>query len=142
MISTGLLWLQVDGQDRVVLLHGLGSQLGQFAAAGDQGVGGQHAGAARVGDDGQARAAGARLLGEDFGHVEEVGDVVDAQHAAAAEGGFQDFVAAGQRAGVGGGRFGGGGGASRLDDDDRLIQRHFAGGRKERAGIADASPCR
>ena len=51
---------------------------------GDQRVGGQHAGAAGVGDDRQARALGARLLGEHLRHVEQVGDAVHAQHAACA----------------------------------------------------------
>ena len=72
----------------------------------EEGVGGQHAGAAGVGDDGEARALGAGLLGKDLGHVEEVGDIVDAQDAGAPEGGVEHVVAAGERAGVGGGGFG------------------------------------
>ena len=129
-------------QHGVVGLHGFGRQLGQFAAAHDQGIGGQHAGTAGIGDDGQPRPLRAGLLGQHFGHVEQVGDVVDAQHAAAAEGGFQHFVAAGERAGVGCGGLGGGGRTARLDDDDRLVQRHFARRRKEGARVADRSPCR
>ena len=65
-------------------------------------------GAAGVGDDGQARAARPRLLAEHLGHVEQLGDRVDAQHAAPPEGGVEHLVAAGQRAGVRGGRPGGG----------------------------------
>ena len=117
-------------------------ELGQLAAAGDQRVGGQHAGAAGVGQDRQARALRARLLGQHFGHVEQLGDAVHAQHAAAAEGGSSTSSlpvsepvceAAALAAAVG---------APGLDDDDRLGQRHFARGREERAGVADRSPCR
>ena len=104
----GLLWLQAEGRKRIQLLHGRVGDLGQLAAAHDQRVGGQHAGAAGVGDDGQVGAVGARLLGEHLGHVEDVGDAVDAQHADAAEGGIEHVVAAGQRAGVRGGGLGGG----------------------------------
>ena len=81
-------------------------ELGQLAAVGDQRIGGQHARAAGVGEDGQARALGPRLLGQHLGHVEQVGDGVHAQHAAAAEGRIEHLVAAGERAGVRGGGLG------------------------------------
>ena len=125
------------GQNLVEGGHGFGRQFRQLAAASDEHVRGQHGRAAGVGDDGQMRAAGARLLGKNFGHVEQFGDVFHAQHAGALEGRLQNFIAPGQRAGVGGGGLGGGGGAAGLDDDDRLGQRHFAGGGQERAGVAD-----
>ena len=64
-------------------------QRGKFAAVRDQGVGGKHAGTAGVGEDSQPRAAGAGLFAEHFGHVKQVGDAVDAQDAAAAEGGVE-----------------------------------------------------
>ena len=86
---------------------------------------------------GQPRAARARLLGQDLGHVEQVGDAVDAQHAAAAEGGVQHLVAAGQRAGVRRGGLGGGLGAARLDHDDRLASAPPRAPPKEGAGVAD-----
>src|ERR1019366_9682414 len=94
-------------------------------------------GAAGVGDNGKAIALGPGLLGEDFGHVKQVGDLVHAQYAAALEGGFEDVVRAGERTGVGGGGFGGAFSPARFDDDDRLSQRHFAGGREEAARVAD-----
>ena len=122
------------------LVEGLqcrGGKFGQFAAEGDQGVGGEHARAAGVGDYGQARTGGARLLRQDFGHVEQIGDGVDAQHAAAAEHRVEDVVAAGERAGMRGGGLGRGRGAPGLDHDDRLGQRDLARGGDEGARIAD-----
>ena len=88
---------QVDGvavtpgrrEDAVERLDALGRQGGQLAAAVDQGIGGEHAGAARVGQDRQARALQPRLGVEDLGHAEQLGDPVHAQHAAAAEGGIE-----------------------------------------------------
>ena len=110
----------VARQNLVELVRGLIGERGQLPAAFDERVGGEHAGATGVGDDGQARAARARLLGEYFGHGEEVREVFDAQDAAAAEGGVEHVVAACKRAGVRGGGFGRGGGAPGLDDDDGL----------------------
>src|SRR5208337_1879111 len=60
---------QVDGvavtpgqrEDAVERLDALGRQVGQLAAASDQGIGGEHAGAARVGQDRQAVALQLRL---------------------------------------------------------------------------------
>ena len=43
-----------QGEDAVERLDALGRQGGQSAAASDQGIGGEHAGAARVGQDRQA----------------------------------------------------------------------------------------
>ena len=125
------------GQELVECLHGFGGRLGQFAAAADEHVGGEHAGAAGIGEDGQARALRAGLFGEHFGHVEQFGDGLDAQHADAPEGGLENFIAAGERAGMGGGGFGGGFGAADFDDNDGLGEGDFAGGGEEGAGIAD-----
>ena len=115
----------------------LGRQGGQLAAAGDQGIGGEHAGAARVGQDRQARALRPRLGVEDLGHAEQLGDPVHAQHAAAAEGGIEHLVAAGQGPGVRRRRLGRLLGAAGLDDDDRLGQRHLARRRQEGPRVAD-----
>ncbi len=112
-------------------------QLGQLATEGDQGVGGEHARSAGVGDDGQARSGGARLLRQHLGHIEQVGNGVDAQHAAAAEYRVEHVVRAGERTGMRGGGLGRGRGAPRLDHDDRLGQRDLACGGDERARIAD-----
>ena len=61
----------------------------------------------------------------------------DAQNAAAAESGVQDFVAAGQCAGVRSGGLGGGFRPARLDDDDGLGAGHLARRGQERSRIAD-----
>ncbi len=77
------------------------------------------------------------LLGEHLGHVEDLRDRVDPQHADAAEGGVEHLVAAGERAGVRRRRLGRRLGPARLDHDDRLGQRHLARRRQERPRIAD-----
>jgi len=124
------------GEEAIQLLHGLGGDPGELAAAGYESVCRQHAGAARVGQDRQAWPLRAWLFTQGLGHVEEVRDVVHAQDAAAHERGVEHLVGAGQGAGVRGGRVGGGGGAAGLDDDNRFSQGDLAGGRVERAGVA------
>ncbi len=124
-------------ENGVVRLGGLRAEFRQFTAAHNQGIGGQHAGTAGVRHDGEARTLGTGLLGQNFGHVEQVGDIVDAQYAAAAESGFQHFIAAGERPGMGSGCLGGGGGASGLDHDNRLAESYFARGGQEATSIAD-----
>ena len=120
----------------------VGRERGQLAAVLDQGVGGQDAGPAGVGDDRQLRPARPRLLGQHVGHVEDLRDRVDPQHADAAERGVEHLVAAGHRAGVRRRRLRRRLGPPRLDHDDRLGQRHLARRREERPGVADRSPCR
>ena len=85
---------------------------------------------------GQVVALGQRLLAQDLGEVEEVADAVGTQHAGAAEGRVEDLVGAGQRAGVRSGGTRGFLGAAGLHHDDRLLQRHLADGRQERARVA------
>ena len=80
------------GQEFVVRIHTLGRDLGERAAALHQRVRGENAGATRVGHDAQPVALGARLLGKHIGHVENVGDGIDAQDADAAEGRIQHIV--------------------------------------------------
>src|SRR4028119_731099 len=43
------------GEETIQGLHRLGGELGQLSTAGDEGVGGEHAGATGVGDYGEAR---------------------------------------------------------------------------------------
>ena len=101
MMSIGLLWLQTARQDRVERVHRLGGELGQLAAAADERVGGEDARARRRWSRSvRLRPARPRLLGEDLGDVEQVGDRVDAQHADPPERGVEHLVGAGQRAGV------------------------------------------
>jgi hypothetical protein len=136
-MSTGLLWLQAAGSSLLKASMISGERAASFAAVGDQRICGEHARSAGVGQDGQAAALRARLFAEHLGHVEQFGNAVDPQDAAAAEGNFEHLVAAGQRTGVGSGSLGSSLGASRLDDDDRFGQRHFAGSGEERPGVAD-----
>ena len=117
--------------------HGLLRKLRHLASLADQRIGGQHAGAAGVGHDGEARTARARLLGEDLGHVKQVGDIVDAQHAGATERGFQNLIAARKRARMRRRGLRGSFGAAGLNHDDGLGEGDLAGGGQERARIAD-----
>ena len=127
----------VRRQKRVEFPVGFFRQFGELSAADDQRVGGEHAGSAGIGQDGQARALRSRLFAEHFGHVEQFGNRIHAQHTGAHEGGVEHFEAAGQRSGVGSGGLGGGFGATGLDDDDRFVQRDLAGGGQEVARVAD-----
>ena len=127
----------VRGQQLVELIHRLRRKLGEFAAGGDDGIGGKHSGAPGIGDDGEAWSLGAGLLGKNLGHVEQVGDGVDAEHATTEKGRIQHLVAAGERSRVRGGSMGGGFGASGFDHDDWLGERNFARRRQERASISD-----
>ena len=69
--------------------------------------------------------------------LEELDDPVHAQHAAAAEGGIEHLVAAGQGSGVSRRRSGRLLSAAGLDDDDGLGQGHLACRRQEGPGVAD-----
>ena len=69
----------------------------QLAAARDERVGRQHRRASRVGHDRQTRSGGSRLLAEHVGQVEDVADVVHAEHAAAPKGRVEHVVRAGER---------------------------------------------
>ena len=119
-----------------LLLRGWRQQC-QLATPAHERVRRQDARPAGIGENGQAIAPGPRLLGQRIGHIEQVGDAIDAQDAAAAERGRQDLVAAGERAGVGGGGERGRRRASRLDHDDRLLQRDRPRRGEERTRVAD-----
>ena len=115
------------------------ARAGKFAAAAQQCIRGQHAGSAGVGHNRQARASRTGLLAEHVRHFEQLGNAVDAQNAAAAESRVQNFVAAGQRAGMRSGGFGGGFRPARLDDDDGLGAGHLARrGKKDRGSPIDS----
>ena len=87
-------------QHLVVAGASLLGQLGEAAAAADERVGGEHARAARVGDDGQVGPARSRLACQQLGRAEQVADAVHAQHAHAPERGRERLVGAGERPGV------------------------------------------
>ena len=87
-------------QNRIELGDRVGSERRQPAAFLDQAVGGQHAGAAAVGDDCQAVAALRRHASQRCGRVEQFLDLVDAQHPGAPEGRFIHDIGSRQRAGM------------------------------------------
>ena len=118
--STGLPCDQQLGQELVELCDRLVGELGQLAVAGDQGVGGHHARAAGIGDDGQPVALGGVLAGQELGAVEHVFDLEDPLDAGPLEGGLVDGVDAGHGPGVRGGGLGRLGKPARLVGHDRL----------------------
>lgn len=116
-------------EEGVERADGLGGEVGQLAAVGDQGVGGD--GAAGVGDDGRSRAARGGLLAEDLGHVEEVGEVAAPDDAALPERGVEGLVLADRE------RLVDAPGPAGLQDDDRLGGGDPAGCPQERGGVAE-----
>ncbi len=116
----------VRGQRRVQKAHGLLGKVSEATAVLDERVGGHDAEPAGVGDDRDVRSGRQTLGVEHLGGVEEVGDLVHAQDAHAAEGCLVDLVVAGHRSrvrerGLGTGRV-----PARLEDDDRLAAREAA----------------
>ncbi len=134
--STGLWRLQCEERKLSNSCSVVGREHGQLSAGSHESVGGQHTRSAGIGDDAEARSARTRLLAESLCHIKEVGDVLHAQHAATAEGSFENVIASGQRSGVGRGSAGSGLGASGFDHDDRLAESNLARRRKERSRVA------
>ncbi len=118
-------------------IHGLRREPGQFAAILNQLIGREDSRAARIGDNGKAPARRARLHSENFSHIEQIRNAIDAQNAAAAEGGVEYVVASGKNSRVGCRGVGSLAGASGLDHDDGLVESHFARRGEECAGITD-----
>ena len=87
-------------QNGIELGYGVGAERRKPAALLDQPIGGQHAGAAAIGDDGEPVAALRRHAGQRCGRVEQLLDLVDAQHACTPERRFIDDVGSRQRAGM------------------------------------------
>lgn len=110
---------------------------GQLTTVRDQRIGRQHPGTAGIRENRETRASRARLCGEDLRHVEQLGDAVDAQHAAASERRVQHQVAAGERPGVGDRRFRGRLRPPGLDHDDWLGERDLSRGREKCARITN-----
>ena len=121
----------MGGKKSVESLQSVLREHGQLSAGGHERIGSQDSRSARIRDDAKPRAARTRLLAQRFGHVKEVSDVLHAQHTATAEGGFENVVASGQRAGVGRGSAGSGLGTSSLNYDDRLAESNLASCGKE-----------
>src|SRR5581483_6974957 len=108
------------GQAGPQRLLGGGRQLRHFQPGGLAGVGGEHAGAARIPDDGHPAPGGQGLVGQHGGGVEELLHGVDPDHAGLAEQGVDGPVGAGQGGGVGRRPPASGRGPAALDGDDRL----------------------
>src|SRR5208282_2887714 len=87
----------VGGQELIEPPQALRGKLGQFSVIRHQRIGGYDSRSARVGHDGKPWPPRAGLFAENLRHVEKVGDIVDAQHARAAESCFQHLVAASER---------------------------------------------
>ncbi len=83
------------GQDFIEGIHRFGRQVGQLCAAGDEGVGGNHARPPGIGHDRQTRSAGTWLLRQHFRHVEQFGNGVHPQNAHALKGRLKHFIAPG-----------------------------------------------
>ncbi len=80
----------VGRQQAIEGLAGRVRERGELSAVADQRVGREHAGAAGIGQDRQARPGRSRLFRQHLGHVEQLGNAVDAKHAAAPERGVED----------------------------------------------------
>ena len=126
------------GQDFVQPRHGLGPQFRQLHVQVHGAVGGHDAGAAAVGDDGQAVAGGFDVGGQGLGAGEELQDGVHPHHAGPAHQGVEHRVGAHQGAGVGLHRLGAGLVAAHLDQHHRLEAGGGAQGAHEAARVADA----
>jgi len=118
------------GIGRQELLHafdGRGGQLGHVQGGFLRGVGGQDAGSAGVGDDGQSRPLGQGLAGKGLGQVEQRGHVGHADDAGLAEGRGIGRVRTGDGAGVGRSGLGSGAGGAGLDHDDGFFPADLGG---------------
>ncbi len=103
----------------------------------EQSVSRQHGRSARVRHDCQSRTLGTRLLVESFSEIEKLRDGVHAQNTAAAEGGVENVILAGERPGVRCSSLGGGLRATRLDHNDRFGECDFACRRQEASCVTD-----
>ena len=126
--------LRQDGVERRQRLVG---KFGQTAAGADKRVGGQHADAAAIGQNGQPVAGDAHVRRQGRGGVEKLRQVVDPEHAGASERGVIDSVNAAQRARVAGRGAGCGFRPSGLDDDHGFCPRGRAPRRHELPRVRD-----
>src|SRR5581483_6110092 len=89
-------------------------QGGETAVVVAEAVGGEHTGAAAVGENGEPVAEEARVARQDLGGAEEVVELAHPEHAGTPEGRLVGGIRAGQRAGVRKRRLGAGGAAPGL----------------------------
>jgi len=137
MMSTGLARDQVSGRTSSSWLIVPGDNSAKCPPFGDQPVDGHDADPAAVGHDGQAFTAHAFGPGQGFDGCEQFIDVVDTQHASAADGRIVDIVRTGQRARVRGCGLGSLGDATRLDDHNRFVAGRRPAGRHELTAVLD-----
>src|SRR5262249_2679110 len=112
-------------------------ELSQLSTVRQQSIRSQNSGATGVGYHGKLWSFGTRLLAQHLSHVEQLGNIGNAQDSAAAKCRLENFVGTGQSAGVRCRRFARCFTLSRLDDNDRLSQGHLARRRKKIARVAD-----
>ena len=110
----------------------------ELAALVHQQVGGDDAGAAAVGQDGQPLVARRAAMAQRLGGVEQLAQPVHAHQPGAREGRVIDRGRSRHGAGMRGRGLGGGGVAARLQHDHRLHARDAARGRHELARLGDA----
>ena len=125
-------------QDLAQLGVGLFREGGQGQAQFRGAVGGEHAGTATIGDDGDAVTAQAFVGAEDMGGGEELVQGIDLDRPGAFHDGAKDLGRADPGAGVGLGGAGARRHAARLDHDHWLDAGGGAQAAHEAAGIADA----
>ena len=113
-----------------------GLEVGERDAEVAGAVGGQHAGAAAIGDDGEPVAADRGVWREHFGRGEELPEGHGAHHAGPLQGSIEDGVGADQRAGMGARRPRAAVVPPGLEHDHRLGARRHAQAAHEGAGIA------
>jgi hypothetical protein len=101
-------------------------------------VGGHGARPATIGYDGQAVAQRAEFGGQCLGGVEELADVLDANHAGTAHGGIENGVGNCGHARMGGGSSRARFVATGLEQDNRLDAGRGTQGAHETPGVADA----
>ena len=99
-MSMGLRCDQEDGRQAFSFSIVAGSELGELAVAVDEGIAGHDARTAGVGNDGEARALGNALAGQQAGTIEDFVEIKDADDSGAAKGGLIDGIDAGHRAGM------------------------------------------
>jgi len=128
----------VERQGGIELVQGLGRQVGDAHTQVDCTVGGHHAGAAAVGDDGQPVAGRAHPRRQGQGGGEQLLDGVHPDHAGPAQQGVEDVVATHQGTRMRGHGPGTGLVAADLHQHHRLQARHGTQRAHEAAGIADA----
>ena len=86
----------MGGKESVEFLQRGWREHSQLSTGGHEGISGEDSRAAGIGDNAEARPARTRLFAESLCHIKEISDVLHAQHAATAEGSFENVIASRQ----------------------------------------------